>query len=261
MYYIAHRLFAAHDRALSARLADTVATRTGESNVFLPFCDTDEENLVADVKGHRLFELDTERLRRLTALVAIVHGPSPDDGVCMEIGFAAALGVPVVLVTTDFQNYSLTPDGPRFTFPDPLLDIVATRIVRVPHTGAATIPAGIVLADTVLADTAGTAPAGRSRFVTFAAINNAQAEAAARTCVETVVQLPVRQHPLTHARIGSSLYVEPSPYGSDCQALREALADRCIDARGPVRFSDADPAAGAREDWRRCSPPGASSST
>jgi nucleoside 2-deoxyribosyltransferase len=137
VFYIAHRLFAAHDRALAASLADRLADKVGTDRVFLPFCDTDEEDLVAEVKGQRLFELDGERLRRLDVLIAILHGPGLDDGVCMEIGYAWAVGAPVILVTTDFQTYSLTENGPHLDFPDPLLHAVATRIVRLPLLSAA----------------------------------------------------------------------------------------------------------------------------
>lgn len=131
LYYVAHRLFAAHDRALGGYVASRLAERVGADAVFLPFCDTDEENLTADVKGWRLYELDRERLRRINGMIALLHGPSLDDGVCMEIGFAAALGVPVVVITTDFQTYGPTPGGPACAFPDPLIEMLAARIVRV----------------------------------------------------------------------------------------------------------------------------------
>lgn len=101
LFYVAHRLFAAHDRAVGAYVASRLASAAGLENVFLPFCDTDEENLVADCKGLRLFELDRARLLRLSGMIAVLHGPSLDDGVCMEIGFAVASGVPVVLFSTD----------------------------------------------------------------------------------------------------------------------------------------------------------------
>ena len=57
-----------------------------------------------ECKGRRLFDMDCERLRRIDGMIAILHGPSLDDGVCMEIGFAVARGVPVVILTTDFQS-------------------------------------------------------------------------------------------------------------------------------------------------------------
>ncbi|MFJ9034651.1 nucleoside 2-deoxyribosyltransferase [Streptomyces sp. NPDC102274] len=133
-----------HDRALAAGLAQRLAAKVGPERVFLPFCDTDEEDLVAEVKGRRLFELDRDRLGRLDAMVAVLHGPSLDDGVCMEIGYAAAAGIPVIVLTTDFQTYSLTESGPGLEFPDPLLQAVATRIVRVARLGAPALPSAPV---------------------------------------------------------------------------------------------------------------------
>lgn len=132
-YYVAHRLFAAHDRALGAYVARLLSRQAAAESVFLPFCDTDEENLNAPVKGRRLFELDRDRLRGIDGMIALLHGPSLDDGVCMEIGYAAALGVPVVAVTTDFQTYAPGPQGPVSQFPDPLLDLVLTALIRIPR--------------------------------------------------------------------------------------------------------------------------------
>ncbi len=130
MFYVAHRLFAAHDRALAATAASQLADHVGPDQVFLPFCDTDEDNLVAAVKGRRLYDLDRQRLPGLSGLLVILHGPSLDDGVCMEIGFAAALGAPVVILTTDFITYGVREDGPALPFPDPLLTIAAADIIR-----------------------------------------------------------------------------------------------------------------------------------
>ncbi len=131
MYYVAHRLFSAHDRALGAYVARRLAYQVGADAVFLPFCDTDEEDLADPCKGRRLFELDRERLRRIDGMIALLHGPSLEDGVCMEIAYAAMLGIPVVALTTDFQTYGLTRNGPAAAFPDPLLGVLLADVVRV----------------------------------------------------------------------------------------------------------------------------------
>jgi nucleoside 2-deoxyribosyltransferase-like protein len=130
LYYVAHRLFAAHDRALGAYIASRLARLAGAGAVFLPFCDTDEENLVSDCKGRRLFELDCSRLRQISGMIAVLHGPSLDDGVCMEMGFAVALGVPIVVVSTDFQTYGPEPKRPGFAFAEPLLEQLAVAVER-----------------------------------------------------------------------------------------------------------------------------------
>lgn len=71
LYYVAHRLFAAHDRALGARAAERLARKAGMNAVFLPFCDTDEEDLIDECKGRRLFDMDCERLGRIDGMIAI----------------------------------------------------------------------------------------------------------------------------------------------------------------------------------------------
>ncbi|MGW8375425.1 nucleoside 2-deoxyribosyltransferase [Streptomyces sp. ODS28] len=237
MYYIAHRLFAAHDRALAAQLAHELALKIGEDQIFLPFCDTAEEDLVADVKGKRVFELDCDRLPRLRALIAIMHGPSVDDGVCMEIGYAAALHVPIVVMTTDFQDYSTAPASQHTPFPDPLLDAVATQILRTPRLGP--VP--------------GTA--GSTRFAAFAARNQLQIHHAVRACTEAILHLPtsatgVHESP---ARADDTVYVEPSPYAAAEDNLLTDLTAHGIRADGPTRFNHPDAASAARADWLRAS--------
>ncbi len=231
MYYIAHRLFAAHDRALAAGLAERLADKTGPDRVFLPFCDTDEEQLVADVKGRRLFELDRERLQRIDAMVAILHGPSLDDGVCMEIGYAWAVGVPVIVLTTDFQTYSLTEDGPQLEFPDPLIEAVASDIIRVPRLGPP-----------------GSAPAGGSRFTVFRERNIVQATNALDAAVEALLGVPAVARKAPDRSGGEAVFIEPSPYGGwgTGDLARWAQAGRAVVL--PERFSAPDPVPAAARD-------------
>jgi hypothetical protein len=99
VYYVAHRLFAAHDRALAAHIASLLAREAGAGNVFLPFCDTDEENLVSELKGRLLFVLDRSFISEL------VYGPlfhgrsrlSPPDAVSLAVTAASRGGVLVHL--------------------------------------------------------------------------------------------------------------------------------------------------------------------
>src|ERR1700745_2269584 len=72
-------------------------------------------------------------------MIEVLHGPSLDDGVCMEIGYAAAMRIPVVIVSTDFQTYAPAADGPEFSFPDPLLDYTAASVIRTHRLGAPSV--------------------------------------------------------------------------------------------------------------------------
>ncbi|MBV9449007.1 MAG: nucleoside 2-deoxyribosyltransferase [Streptosporangiaceae bacterium] len=236
LFYVAHRLFAAHDRAVGAYLADRLAQMAGDGNVFLPFCDTDEENLVADCKGRRLFELDRARLRRITGMIAVLHGPSLDDGVCMEIGFAAALGVPVVLASTDFQTYTPVPGGCCFAFAEPLLETIAVTVVRAHHLGPP------------LTHAVG------NRFRAFLSQNLPPIRAIATRAAETLLSnAPARPPASQRSRTDSQFaYLEPSPYFADdmwsdiAQALRTRGWTVHIAQRFLARTGIAE---AARADW------------
>lgn len=235
MFYVAHRLFAAHDRHLGALAARQLAATVGADNVFLPFCDTHEEDLQADVKGRRLYELDCIRLNQLRGMLAILHGPSLDDGVCMEIGYAAALGIPVVVLTTDFQTYGLQEDGPHMQFADPLVEGVATKIVRVNRLG----PPPVQAVD---------------RFDAFGQRNRRQVDEAVDRAAAHLVNLAqeslVRPDP---PPADDGVFVEVSPYYSGTDTWEKILAGlehAAGRAHIAARFSQRhQPFEAARGDW------------
>lgn len=235
LYYVAHRLFAAHDRALGAYFAERLARAAGPDSVFLPFCDTDEQDLVSDCKGRLLFDLDCARLRRIAGMIAVLHGPSLDDGVCMEIGFASASGVPVVIVSTDFQTYSQQSAGPATAFPDPLLDHLAARVIRVHRLGP---------------------QAGHSspdRFGAFLRQNLAPVSAAASQAATALLEAarkPARGP--GGPRPPGLAVIEPSPYFCDpgWEDVSSELTARGWKVHTARRLQPgANPAQAARSDW------------
>lgn len=234
MFYVAYRLFAAHDRVLGAMIAQELGTAVGMNEVFLPFCDTDEEDLVAEVKGRRLFELDRERLASLDGMLAVLHGPSLDDGVCMEIGFAAALGVPVVVLTTDFQTYGVVEYGAALHFPDALIQTVVSEIVRIDHLA-------------VLADKG-------SRFEAFRDRNLGQLTTAVRLAVGCLVRharSPSEREPEA-SQTGPLAVCEQSPYytSTDWAKIIRLLENRGYRVHQTERFNVPNQLIAACRDWR-----------
>jgi hypothetical protein len=150
---------------------------------------------VDECKGRRLFEMDCDRLRRINGMIAVLHGPSLDDGVCMEIGFAAARGVPVVLLTTDFQSYGPRADGPIFAFPEPSPEILAARLERAYRLAP---PSGLPDPD---------------RFSAFSQRNVQSLEAVIDQAVEALLGADASHAP-AHAT-GRHAFLEPSPYLAD----------------------------------------------
>jgi hypothetical protein len=235
LYYVAHRLFSAHDRALAAYTAHRLACYVGADAVFLPFCDTREDELTDPCKGRRLFELDRERLRRIDAMLALLHGPSLDDGVCMEIGYAAALGVPVVALTTDFQTYGPTSNGPARTFPDPLLDFLLTELIRAPH-----------LAPPPAQPT--------ERFTAFLHRNLRSIDDAIDQAISALLRArpPAAGSRAAPAAAGRCAFIEPSPYlpRDPWRDIIRLLESGGWQTRIATRFRDsADPRHAAHADW------------
>lgn len=98
---------------------------------FVPFRDSGQEDLVAEDKTRRLFEMDLARLRRTVLLVSYIDGLAKDEGICFEIGYAYATGAAILLISTDFFEVGL-PNGQAVAL-DPLLHATATHIIRRPR--------------------------------------------------------------------------------------------------------------------------------
>jgi nucleoside 2-deoxyribosyltransferase len=75
-------------------------------STFLPFRDTREDEIVSKDRTRIIYDADMERLNRLFAVVGSLDDPSKDEGICMEIGYAAGKKVPILAVVTDFIWYA-----------------------------------------------------------------------------------------------------------------------------------------------------------
>lgn len=126
--YCASSLFSPLTRIEGYNLAqafeESASSRSQAHNnyqfTFLPFKDTYQSDLVGDSKARKIFELDIQHLEKSGALVARVDGIAKDSGVCMELGYAYALGIPIGLICTDFIWSYYTKDQQHFAF-DPML--------------------------------------------------------------------------------------------------------------------------------------------
>ncbi len=143
LVYVAGRLFDIEEKvkseylegAVLSGIRDAAARASLEAPVractYVPFRDANQESLDAEDKTRRLYEADMERLGRAVLLVSYVDGLAKDEGVCFEIGAATALGVPSILVSTDF--FSIATRGGVSGPLDPLMGLLATRLIREPR--------------------------------------------------------------------------------------------------------------------------------
>ncbi len=142
--YVATKLFEYAGRMLSAAVEEalvrglrrglaTAKLRSAGNLAFLPFRDSNEavDPTVTDaaIVIRQIYELDTEAIRRSYAIVALLNDPQKDSGVCFEVGYAAALGRPIMPIVNDFIDYQYDPWG--WIYPlDPILCTLAPAILK-----------------------------------------------------------------------------------------------------------------------------------
>lgn len=96
--YVAGPLFTQAERAWNLELARAL-TEAGH-DVFLP---QTEVKAITTLDADAIFQVDVDGVRSADAVVAILDGADPDSGTSFECGLAFALGLPIVVVRTDFR--------------------------------------------------------------------------------------------------------------------------------------------------------------
>ena len=142
--YVATKLFEYAGRLLSAVVEEALVRglrrglsargqRSAGNLAFLPFRDSNEaiDPTATDAAliTAQIYALDTEAIRRSYAVVALLNDPQKDSGVCFEVGYAAALGRPIMPIVNDFIEYRYDPWGWVYSL-DPILCAIAPAILR-----------------------------------------------------------------------------------------------------------------------------------
>ncbi|MBN2572564.1 MAG: hypothetical protein JXA68_10585 [Ignavibacteriales bacterium] len=75
--------------------------------VFMPFRDSDEEDIVIEDKGKFIYDADIERLNYKTfGLMGFSDGLAKDSGAFFEFGRGVSLNLPTILFVSDFFYFS-----------------------------------------------------------------------------------------------------------------------------------------------------------
>ena len=80
--------------------------------VWEPFARNGQVDMAQPGWAWRVAQADLQDVREADALLAIVNGTPPDEGVMLELGAAIALGKPVFLYRDDFRRCSDSEDYP-----------------------------------------------------------------------------------------------------------------------------------------------------
>lgn len=141
--YIATRLFNICDkmagnnleRKVYEILKNCVSNEGGTLKVYplyLPFRDTNEDQLLGcDDAFQVLYDADISRLEHLHSLITYLDDPSKDDGICMEIGYAYANNVPIILLSSDVQYYRINRSIAYHS--DPIIHRIISEYIYMPE--------------------------------------------------------------------------------------------------------------------------------
>lgn len=129
--YLAGPLFTQAERQWNLQLAEALS-QAGHT-VFLPQAEIEE---LETLDAGTIFRLDVEGLRAAEAVVAILDGPDADSGTSFECGMAYALGIPLVVVRTDFRGGGDALPGQALGTVNLMLSQAAQAIVSRPDPAA-----------------------------------------------------------------------------------------------------------------------------
>lgn len=105
--YIAAPLFSETERKFNLSISQAIE---GSCAVYLPQRDGPlvsalvAEGVTHYEAGRRAYEQDIGALKWCDALVAVLDGRALDEGVCIEVGFAKALGKRIIGLKTDVRR-------------------------------------------------------------------------------------------------------------------------------------------------------------
>lgn len=139
--YLAYRLFNFADKIDAMKLEKAVVDGVQDAfkelgkpldfyPVFFPYRDTLQHSDVGAITWRDVFHGDLNRLQNLFASVASLNGPSFDDGIGVELGYAVAYQVPTIGVINDALLYHHSAREELTHLVDPLLDAYLGTIIN-----------------------------------------------------------------------------------------------------------------------------------
>jgi nucleoside 2-deoxyribosyltransferase/predicted secreted protein len=100
--YLAAPLFSESEREYNNGIAEMFRQHLFE--VYLPQ-DTGDDRAVRETSEHtRIYEHNKQVIHDSDIVIAIIDGADADSGTAWEMGYATALGKPVIALRTDFRN-------------------------------------------------------------------------------------------------------------------------------------------------------------
>ena len=128
--YFVTKLYNAFDKLRTLRLEKYLVDRLSDLKVYMPYRDSDEENIKSNWK-QTIFQKDISELNSSDFVIGYWDGPCFDEGVGFEIGYALAKGKRVIILNDDFLSYGSLQKY-SYKFNDPIVPLFDIEIIDVP---------------------------------------------------------------------------------------------------------------------------------
>ena len=133
--YLAAPLFSEAERSYNSRIAALL--RENLFDVCLPQDAGDDSAARGNDIHERLFARNVHALERADIVVAIIDGADADSGTAWEMGYAHALGKPIIALRTDFRcvgasekvNLMLEQSATVVTTPEDLIEVMGSPLL------------------------------------------------------------------------------------------------------------------------------------
>lgn len=125
--YFAGPLFTQAERDWNRRIASRLVDLGHD--VFLP---QEEVKSLGALQADAIFQVDIGGVRSADAVIAVLDGADPDSGTSFECGLAYGLGIPIVVLRTDFRAGGDALPGQVLATINLMLSQSASAIVALP---------------------------------------------------------------------------------------------------------------------------------
>ena len=127
--YFATKLYNAYDKLRTLRLEEYLIKRLPKLETYMPYRDSDEENITKNWK-QTIFQRDISEINSSDFVIGYWDGPCFDEGVGFEIGYALMKGKRVIILNDDFLSYGSSSTNP-FKFSDPIISLFGLELIDV----------------------------------------------------------------------------------------------------------------------------------
>ena len=127
--YLITRLYNTDDKIRTCELEDFLKSKYKHIETYMPYRDINEDKITEKWKK-TIFEKDIEALNASDTIIGYWDGTEYDEGIGFEIGYALSKGKNIIILNSDFLNYTFHNTTDISNYPDPIIEILNMHFIK-----------------------------------------------------------------------------------------------------------------------------------